>query len=501
MTSLTKSKAAFAGALFAGAGMLGATGQADAAGLADATSTYMTIQPNAAGTHVIYTLSWVAPDTDNNGDGLTEGFVGGFGNASAELDRAGNLEGGNLSTLAGQDVQYIYNGTNTVDRVQWTDPANYAVGDTNPAAISREWINIGGVGSDIWSSNIQAYGSGEGGVTGTFSGNPDGTDTATGTGVGVVYDYDSSSSTGFGFLLSGVSDTPNTGYIQVSIPNPTTTWRSPTTGEIDFGAYTYDASHPFLTGNLIGAAGNTDQFITGTYTTNSAVELVVTTDATYTPKLAVSGDLDSDLDVDNVDVGTQSGNFTGSTGSGQWYADGDMDADGDIDNADIGVLSGNFTGGAAVSRAGNLTDTVGIPDLIYDPATGNVTIDTEGLTITSFQFENGGLDTFDTGEFISPSTIGGNFFGLTFEEVAAGVIGDSDPLFVGFTGTFDMGDFMPTGLDQAGLESYLSTAFWGTQGAGSGSYDLIVTVIPEPGSLILLGLGGMLIAGRRRAAA
>lgn len=474
-----------------GASVLGGQ-QTMAAGLADATSTYMTIQPNSAGTALVYTISWAAPDTDNDGDGVTNGYVGGFGNGAAELDRASNLEGGDLATPAGQDVQYIYNGINTVDRVQWTDPANYTVGDTNPAAISREWNNLGGFGSEEWTSNVQAYGSGEGGVTGVFSTSPDGAGAGTGTGVGIVYDYNSSSSTGLGFLLSGVSAMPNTGYIQVEIPNPTTTWRSPTTGDVDFGAYTYNASHPYLTGNLVGAAGNTDQFITGTYTNDSAVELTVTADSSYSPKVALSGDFDSDQAIGNSDIQVVFGNF-GNTGA--WYADGDTDADGSVGNTDIQTVFGGFGSSSASStEAMAIIDAFdpAIADLIYDPSSGNVTLDASeaaGAILTNYVLKNA------DGTFIP-----GNWNAVLpgfFDTATAFEISESDGTGAGVAGLLDLGDILPTGMDQAALAAYLTDASYvGQLGSGVGEFELVV--IPEPASLALLGLGGLLLIGRRR---
>jgi hypothetical protein len=57
------------------------------------------------------------------------------------------------------------------------------------------------------------------------------------------------------------------------------------------------------------------------------------------------GDLDGDGDVDNLDIGTATGNFTGAGGStSMTYADGDIDGDGDVDNVDLGTITGAFTG-------------------------------------------------------------------------------------------------------------------------------------------------------------
>jgi hypothetical protein len=66
-----------------------------------------------------------------------------------------------------------------------------------------------------------------------------------------------------------------------------------------------------------------------------------------------AADLDGDNDVDNVDIGIQSGNFTGSVGAagGKTRQQGDMDGDGDVDNMDIGILTGQYTGSLSHSYA------------------------------------------------------------------------------------------------------------------------------------------------------
>lgn len=78
------------------------------------------------------------------------------------------------------------------------------------------------------------------------------------------------------------------------------------------------------------------------------------------------GDLDGDGDVDNLDIGTATGQFTGSEGSfSKTYADGDIDGDGDVDNVDIGTITGAFTGSIIPERP--LWDAHGAP-AVPEPA-------------------------------------------------------------------------------------------------------------------------------------
>jgi hypothetical protein len=205
-----------------------------------------------------------------------------------------------------------------------------------------------------------------------------------------------------------------------------------------------------------------------------------------------AGDADEDGDIDNSDIGAVAGAFTGSGGTDQTWATGDFDGDGDVDNADIGVTAGAFTG----AGAGNLIPSPNIADLIYDPVTGNLTLDPSqaaGGIITSFQFES-------NGEFLDANY--NPVFGGFFQDVSASVMADSDLTFVGFDDLQNLGNVLPTGLDLVGLESLLRTAVYtGALGSGQQEIDLRLAAIPEPGSMAMLALGCLLINSRRRRAA
>lgn len=197
--------------------------------------------------------------------------------------------------------------------------------------------------------------------------------------------------------------------------------------------------------------------------------------------LRLRGDFDRDNDVDVSDVISVVGGFTGSGATGNWYNDGDTDTDGDVDVSDVISVVGNFTGAAARLTS----DTAGVPNLIYDPATGNVALDGDGLTLTAFQLESLGL--FNPANHISPGD-------ADLEEATPSVL--SYFVFSGGFTTANIGDVFPAGLDLAGLENMLSTADYAAGLGSDGVFDLLV--IPEPSSLTLVGLGGWILFRRSR---
>ena len=202
----------------------------------------------------------------------------------------------------------------------------------------------------------------------------------------------------------------------------------------------------------------------------------------------IPGDADRDGDVDNTDAAIFIGNFTGPGSFGKTWEQGDMDGDGDVDNTDFAFVIANFTG----PGAGNKTDGPDNADLIYNYVTGNVQLDAseaDGAVMNNFVLQNGD-DAFITGVVNFPW--GSLQTDLVFE------ISNSDGTMIGFSGMWDLGDIFPGGMmDVDALEAFLTGATYvGAQGTGVQTLDLIV--IPEPGTMVLLGLGGLGLLLRRR---
>jgi hypothetical protein len=190
------------------------------------------------------------------------------------------------------------------------------------------------------------------------------------------------------------------------------------------------------------------------------------------------GDIHQDsvvTDVDNADIGRAIGAYTGAGGSGKVYLDGDIDFDGNVDDDDLAFVSGAFTG--AKSYACRKTGSTGAT-LLYSADDGQVWMfadEAAGGMITSFQLESN-QGTFVPAGYTGPA---GGSFGGTYEEVTSNVIADSDLTLAGFSGLPSLGTIFPSGMDQAGLEAYLTTAVYtGEPGSGQMQFNVVVGDLP-----------------------
>lgn len=217
-----------------------------------------------------------------------------------------------------------------------------------------------------------------------------------------------------------------------------------------------------------------------------------------TAAACLPGDADCDGDVDIADdIFPAFSNFTGPGSFGKLRSQGDVQSDvaanpvgdGDVDVSDLLVMFGAFTGpldegdpGLAPSSAGDPN----IPDLVYDAATGEVTLDPDSSSIIGYVLKNG------TNSFLAGNhtpILGGVSTSLSSELSEAAFSSPGSAMSIGFV--------MPAGLDLAALTTLLSTnEVSRSLGAPVVPFDLVVIgggpAVPEPTTLLL---GGLALAG------
>jgi hypothetical protein len=148
-------------------------------------------------------------------------------------------------------------------------------------------------------------------------------------------------------------------------------------------------------------------------------------------------------------------------------------------------------------------------DVLYDPATGNVTIDSldPNLPLRSIRFNSPGnqLNPANLNSVLplqlaslTPPPTSDQIYIVGLQPVTPAQAAQIDSTVAPYVaGTrWDMGDILPKGLDARGLDDAIPNARFHPV-TPSAFYHLNRVVVPEPASLSLVALGGLAVMRRR----
>ncbi len=218
----------------------------------------------------------------------------------------------------------------------------------------------------------------------------------------------------------------------------------------------------------------------------------------FSQSFAGDANLDGDVDIfqgdGQGDVQIVLANL-GSSGPGVGLLQGDLNGDGDVDifqgdgQGDIQVVLANLGNSASSTRGTEARAT-------YDTTTGDLTFSIIGSSVVAIGIESTG--NVDTGATIGQLTTLGGVLPLDPGQVDENTIGYVAPLLGPNLSPFDTGEFEIGTVLDTGLTANDIVFSYSLVGQAPVNVDVIV--VPEPGSLALLGLGALALIRRRRAA-
>lgn len=190
----------------------------------------------------------------------------------------------------------------------------------------------------------------------------------------------------------------------------------------------------------------------------------------------VRGDTDVDGDIDTRDAVALFANLQSGAGIVDWTK-GNFDGDDDADQDDIATLIGAFTGAGSSTSTGSLDLSAAAenPDLVYDPATGEVSLSADDQLVFALHLSTEQMFLTDADFSALDADVGSASALIDNTDTEIGWVSADAASFGGYdlNDLASLGMLLPTGLDAAGLAAFFADASWGGFGEG-GLLDLVV---------------------------